>query len=173
MVNLKELKKAAIAEFGPLLEKAGFKHKLSKADKYGFRTTFVSDDRYVEIYANCHPRDYPPYFNVVLGEGSLESPDNDWNSVALWRMRSDPEDGSEYRIEAIKSIDDFVHSVRTDFELLAKGFLTGDLKAFHRIRAAQTKTREPYLIHKPDKNGRYRTRPEPESVRLKEKYSKE
>jgi hypothetical protein len=173
MIDLKKLQRAAVDGFKPLLEKSGFRLKTRKVDKHGFETVFVSDNRYIKLNANCHPRDYPPFFNIILGEGPLEMPESDWNSVALWRMGYGEQKTGEFLLEEVTDAKKFVLTAVRTLESLERGFLTGDLKAFRRVRAEQTQGRTPYLIHKPDKNGHYRTRQEPVSKRLKEKYSKE
>ena len=52
-----------------------------------------------------------------------------------------------------------IQIANADKELLkyADTFLRGDLTFFYETRSAQNKSREPYKIHTPDKEGNYKT----------------
>jgi hypothetical protein len=60
-----------------------------------------------------------------------------------------------------------------DLERYGGDFLAGDTTTFRRARAAQNRSREPYRIHAPDGKGGYRSRIDPESAELKERFSRE
>jgi hypothetical protein len=63
--------------------------------------------------------------------------------------------------------------VRDDLVRYAGDFLAGDLAAFRRVRAAQTRERAPYAIHTPDGRGGYSSAADQESAALKERFSRE
>src|SRR5688572_10593368 len=50
------------------------------------RRTYLNGDRYIEFFVNTHYRDEPVYGNVILGTGTTEWPDGDWNAIALWKL---------------------------------------------------------------------------------------
>lgn len=46
-----------------------------------FSVTYRNGERYLDIGASLHPRDYLYHFYLILGEGPDEMPESDWNSV--------------------------------------------------------------------------------------------
>jgi len=174
--ELQEFAKTAMNEFDACLASHGFVMVVKAIDKQLFRADYAFGQLYVSLVASRHPRDYPPYFNVVLGEGSLDWPERDWNSVALWRLANYVEhndEGSEFSLVQLDDTRALVSSARASLERYHCGFLDGDTQVFRRIRAEQTRQREPYKIHEPDGTGRYSMRYDPVSTDLKKTFSSE
>ncbi len=171
---IKELGKLALAIFREALAPYGFKRESKKTEEYFCNIVFVNGERYVKISSNIHPRDYPPYFNVVLGEGSREFVESDWNSIALWRLKNlmtNTDTGGEYNLETPDKLPELLEHAKAELLEFGTGFLTGDVELFRQARSEQNKGREPYKIHSPNKDGKYTVTDEPESVKMKEKYS--
>jgi len=159
----------------PTFEQFGFhKHRI-EIKKHSSTIIYRKDKQYLKISSNTHPRDYPNYYNIVLGEGDSEDFfEYDWNSIALWRLKKEinPElKVSEYEFPKDNGIE--LSLKNANFELLKYGltFLNGELELFHKSRKEQNRDREPYKIHSPDNNGNYQTSFEPKSVVQKKKYS--
>lgn len=154
-----------------------FERTKSKVDNDWASIFYLLVEMYVELNINVHPRDWPENYNIVLGEGTLEIPESSWNSIALWRLRQSKGDvaATWYELKNYPSVRDALVAMREDLFTHATDFLSGDLKAFRHTRAVQTREREPYKIHEPVSFGfgKYKVRYDPESVKLKEKYSKE
>jgi len=176
MIDFEKLKAAIVKEFDEPMKAAGFRRLRGKPDEYGFTVNYQSGQRYVSLRANTHPRDYPPSFNIILGEGSLEWPECDWNAVALWRMRNvleKNEVGTEFGLKDVTDPTTFASDARAQLEEFNGGFLEGNLSLFRKVRARQTREREPYRIFEPAGEGKYTERPDSESERLKERFSRE
>ena len=176
MIDIRSLKDAVVTEFDELLTKSGFRRIPGEPDEYGFTVNYQSGQRYVSLRANTHPRDYPASFNIILGDGSLEWPECDWNAVALWRMRNFLEKndrGTEFDLEKPADVAVLAAETRRQLEEFNGGFLDDDLKLFRKVRAQQNREREPYKIFEPAGEGKYTERPDSESERLKEKFSRE
>jgi hypothetical protein len=175
-MDLKVFNKTVGTIFDKPLAEHGFKLKRKKTEKLSCQRIYVNEDRYIKISGNVHPRDFPPHYNIVLGQGSYEWPDTDWNSVALWRIKKsiDPKlKAKEYSLELMDS-DKLGHSLtHAKNELLDYGqkFLTGDIEVFDKVRREQNKGRQPYKIYTPTYNGGQETTIDQESKDLKEKYS--
>ena len=129
---------------------------------------FRAGERYVEISASCHPRDGVPECRIVLGEGSNEWPECDWNSIALWRLRGQ---GGNYPFHSTNEIAEVLVRMRDDLLQYATDFLTGDTDRFLEQRAAQNRDREPYKVYSPQSDGSYRMAYDPESQELKNRFS--
>jgi hypothetical protein len=175
IVDLEEFARSALREFEHPLADRGFELLSHKVERDSFRADYRAGLRYVSVRAYADPREAPPYFNVVLGEGSLEWPEADWNAVALWRMRNvleGDEEGAEYELGSGPLLPLLTQAVN-DLERYGGEFLEGDTTRFRRARASQNRSREPYKIHAPDGKGGYRTRVDPESAELKERFSRE
>jgi hypothetical protein len=169
-----EFGKLALAMFKDALASHGFKRESKKTEQYFCEIVFVNGERYVKISANIHPRDFPPYFNVVLGEGPREFLESDWNSIALWRLKNlitSTDTGSEYSLETPDKLPELLDRAKAELLEFGQGFLRGDLEQFRKARSEQNRRREPYKIHSPDSDGHYTVSDEPESVKMKEKYS--
>jgi hypothetical protein len=174
-LGLKEFAELVQEGFDGFLASQGFERVSSKLERNSFRADYRSGTRYVSIRANTDPRDDPPHFNLILGEGSLEWPEADWNAIALWHLRNfleQAEEGAEYELRNA-SVTALIEQAADDLVKYGGGFLSGDTTAFKQARSVQNKSREPYTIHEPDGQGGYRTRIDPESARLKAKFSRE
>ena len=157
----------------PWLAGFGFSQGETEVDRWAARVSFTNAERYVYLSASSDPRDPPSHCNVVIGEGTLEWPEVDWNGVALWRVARDQGDRSAswYPFEAGVAGADVVGRMRADLERHALAFLHGDVSSFRRVRAEMNRGREPYTIHKPNGDGTYRTEVDSESVALKARFS--
>jgi hypothetical protein len=172
--QMKEFGKLALAIFEETLAHHGFKRESMKTERYFCDIVFGNGERYVKISANIHPRDYPPYFNVILGEGGRDFLESDWNSIALWRLKNliqKTDTGSEYGLENPDKLPDLLEQAKSDLLQFGETFLSGDTEFFRQARSEQNKDRPPYKVHSPDENGKYTVSDEPESVKMKEKYS--
>jgi hypothetical protein len=167
--------KLATTAFKEPLANHGFRFESVKTEAYSCEVVFVNAARYIKIAANSHPRDAPPSFNVVLGEGGRDFFESDWNSVALWRLKNlmlQSEAGSEYRLGSLESTPALIELALADLLEFGAGFLNGDLEAFRKTRSIQNTSRTPYQIYAHDNDGRYYVASdEPESAKMKEKYS--
>jgi len=180
-MDLSEFADAVESAFGPLLQGYGFSLQSRQVERCFCTVTYVNEPRYVQIKANMHPVDHPSYFNVVLGEGKTESPEGDWNAVALWHMKklvSPSEQAGSYYFSDIDDdpfIEDEELVIRScaDLEKFHGGFLTNDLKLFRQVRVQQNRDREPYKIYTPDSTGRYTVADDTESADLKNRFSTE
>lgn len=174
--ELKKFKKAAIKQFHDLLISKGFKPKKRRIEDWSCEIVYTASDdrRYVGIESSMHPRDYPYFFNVVLGEGSLDWPEADWNGIALWRiinLKTGENKAKEYNLSDGKQIEDLMIQSRNDFEKYCIDFLDGNLESFYAARKKQNTEREPYKIHKPTSDGKYTIEYDKVSEKLKKKFS--
>lgn len=157
----------------PWLADFGFFPGAREVSRYGASLAFINDVRYVRLYVNVEPRDPPRYCSVVLGEGSLEWPEVDWNGVALWRLARDQGESefSEYPLETEAAVPDLVERMREDLERYGLRFLQGDVAAFRRVRAETNRARAPYRIYRPIDDGSYASEVDPKSAELKARFS--
>jgi hypothetical protein len=175
-MDLKTFNSTVGTIFDKQLAEYGFKLKRKKTEKLFCARIYTTSDRYLKITASIHPRDFPPHYNIVLGQGSFEWPECDWNSVALWRIKNsiDPKTSpKEYSLEQM-DLEKLEHSLaHAKNELLNYGhqFLVGETEFFTSVRSAQNRDREPYKIHSPTANGGLETIIDKESKALKEKFS--
>ena len=171
---MKEFETIALTAFEDALASHGFKRESKKTEQYFCEIVFVNGERYVKISANSHPRDFPPHFNIVLGEGPREFLESDWNSIALWRLKNfitSTNTGSEFNLETPAKLPRLLDRAKAELLEFGADFLSGDVALFRQARSEQNRGREAYKIHSPDKNGKYTVADEPESVNMKEKYS--
>jgi hypothetical protein len=166
------------AAFGPVLGEHGFAPLECDISSTTARQVFASGARYVEVSANLEPRDAPHYCAVTLGEGNRSWPERDWNAVPLWRMIADiepahvPADRDPYGIAGTPEVEPVLGRMAADLREYGGDFLRGDLGRFYRLRAEQTRAREPYTIWSPDRSGQHRPRPDPVSAELKARFGK-
>lgn len=125
--------------------------------------------RYIEITANCDPRDGDPDCRVILGEGSNDWPDRDWNAIALCELRGT---GGTYPISSVRKIPSILGVMGRELQIDGKDFLEGNLERFYEKRAARTHQREPYKIYVPKGDGTWEMIIELESWKLKKRYSR-
>lgn len=130
---------------------------------------YRSSEQYIEITADCHFRDGDPECRVILGVGSNEWPECDWNRIALWRLSGT---NSNYPFGTPNDIPKVLRKMLHDLLYYAKDFLNGDLAHFLETLATQTREREPYKTYSPQSDGSYETIIDPESQALKERYTK-
>ncbi len=177
----KTFKKTIINEFDGYLQAVGFKKIRHQANDDGFTIIYRCGERYISFSASLHPRDYPFFFSISLGEGSNDFPKSDWNAIPIFLIIKsesliDFEKCKEmFSIEYKISQDEITQKIKASRELLekyGKAFLSNDLDEFRKLRAEQNKDREPYKIYSPQKDGKYKMEYEKQSNELKEKYSK-
>ncbi len=137
-------------------------------DSWHCSRTYRSGERYIEITASCHPRDGGPECRVILGDGSHEWPDRDWNAIALWRLIGK---GGNYCFKRVEDLDALLPKMSSDLLSEATDFLQGDVARFTAKRKEQNRGRTPYTIHEPQPDGSYSSRPDPESEDLKSRFS--
>jgi len=159
----------------PTVEKFGFARHRTEIETYSTTIIFRKDKLYIKVNSSTYPKDYPFFYNIVLGEGDSEDFfEFDWNSIALWYLKKEIEPKLEVKEYEFPIGEKVKYSLKNaNEELLKYGitFLTGDLNLFHDTRKKLNKDREPYKIHSPSKNGSYETTDEPKSVEQKKKYS--
>jgi len=174
-VFLKQFGQVIKDNFDPLLVNMGFKFESAKVDQYSFESIWQKNNQYIIVQANMNPRDYPAYWNILLGEGSVAWPERDWNQVALWRFmkKLGQISAKEYSLVDMQ-IDKFHYqavAARGDLEKFGESFLKGNLELFYKLRNLVNKDREPYKIYSPGKDGKYQMAYDPESEKLKKKFS--
>ena len=161
--------------FSPTVEQFGFVRHRTEIETYLTIIIFRKDEQYIKISGSTYPTDYPYYYNIVLGEGDSEDfLEWDWNSVALWRLKTKIDATAkpqEYEFPFRDKVKLSVSNANKELLKYADTFLNGDLILFYETRSEQNKGREPYKIHTPDKNGKYTTTDEQTSVEQKKKYS--
>ena len=159
----------------PTLETFGFVRHRTEIETYSSTIIFRKDRQYIKISGSTYPMDYPYSYNIILGDGDSEDFfEWDWNSIALWRLKNkiDPAiKANEYQFPLGDKVKYSVENAKKELIKYGTSFLNGDLTLFLETRSEQNKNREPYKIHKPDKNGNYITTDEPTSVEQKKKYS--
>jgi len=164
----------ALKVFLEPLERHGFALEATETDREFCRLTFVNGERYVRIAASIHPLDLPHEFSVVLGEGSREFLEADWNSIALWRVRNlieGGDTGSNYSLQKRGRVPELLDQAKDELLEFGMDFLGGDLTDFRQARSDQNRQRQPYQVYSPDENGVYAAADEPESAKMKAKYS--
>ena len=152
----------------------GFKLQAKKIEQYFCNVIYKKGDNYVKIFANIHWHDYPSYYNVILGNGKIEWPDDDWNSIALWYVKKhlDPSSNAkEYSLLKFDGIEFSLENACKELEKYGSDFLNGNLDTFKKIRAEVNQEREPYKITIPQGDGTYKTTYDKTSEDLKNKNS--
>jgi hypothetical protein len=163
----------------------GFKRTARKIERHFCSHTYLKElapepDHYLKVAVNTYFLDAPNYVSITLGEGSIEWPECDWNGIALWQMieQYDPErirkaQGDLYGLRYLEELGSVLRAAAVDLFQYGRGFLSGDLSLFRKIRAEITRSRKPYSIWVPDpKTGRYREETDEESRQLKERFSR-
>jgi hypothetical protein len=153
-----------------LLTEFGFTHAEHKEAPLAVSHTFVSGERYVRLAVSFNPRDQPFVCLVSLGEGSRNLPEADWNAIPLVRVL--PHDANLcVTLDGTESVDRAIDAILHGLAESALDFLKGDLARFNALRSDQNRERKPYRIYEPDPAGNYRYRLDPESERLKGRFS--
>ncbi len=174
-MNEKQFKKfitLAVDIFEESLMFYKFKLKSKEIKSYFCNIVFVNGERYITISANIHHRDNPPYFNIILGEGSLDFCEVDWNSIALWRLKNlilKNDSGKEYSLESVCKLSKLLEHSRDELLKFGDSFLKGDVKLFRQVLFEMNKSRQSYKIYSINKNGNYSVNDDPISVIMKNK----
>ena len=129
---------------------------------------YRAGDRYIEITADCHFRDGEPECRLILGHGSNEWPECDWNKIALWRIKGS---GANYPFRSSDGIPKLLRTMLSELQHHAHDFLSGDLERFFDARAVQSREREPIKTYSPQPDGSYKTTIDPVTQALKDRYS--
>ena len=177
----KAFRTAISQTFDSYLETFGFKRTRNEANRDGFSIIYRNGESYVYFGGTLHQRDHPFYFWLSFGRGSDQMPECDWNSTALWRMIQavNLEDHEEHA--SLYDIPDDITSAQIKKKILilkrlceqyGSGFLGDDLSLFEKVRATMNKDREPYKVYSPNSDGTYSMDYDPQSSKLKDKYSK-
>lgn len=159
----------------PAVEKFGFVRHRTEVEKHFTTIVFRKKNNYIKVSGTTYPTDYPYYYNIVLGEGDSEDFfEWDWNSVALWRLKTkiDPKaKAEEFQFPYGDNVKYSVANAVNELLKYADTFLHGDMTLFYEARSEQNKNRDPYKTHTPGEDGTYKTNDEPKSVEQKRKYS--
>lgn len=159
----------------PTVEKFGFIRHRTEIETHFTTITFRKGKQYIKISGSTYPTDYPYSYNIILGEGdSEEFLEYDWNSIALWRLKTkiDPAaKAKEYEFPLGTKVKYNVSNANKELLQYGATFLNGELPLFYETRSEQNRGRESYKIHTPDNNGKYTTTEDPTSAEQKRKYS--
>lgn len=159
----------------PTVEQFGFSRHRTEIETHFTNILFRKDKQYIKVSGSTYPTDNPYYYNIILGEGNSEDfLEWDWNSIALWKIKSkiDPTiKAKEYEFPLGDKVKFSVTNSNKELLKYADTFLLGNLTLFYETRSEQNKGREPYKIYTPDKNGKYTTTDDPTSIEQKKKYS--
>jgi hypothetical protein len=172
--TLERFKKIVLDNFSDFLRQYNFNCTKERKEQYFYEIIYTKQKLYIKFVINIKPEDYPPYFNVVLGEGSIDWPDADWNSIALWHYLKQVKEGDiikNYSTEGLSKLNESLKIAKEDLTKFGKDFLKGDLASFYQIRKNINQKREPYKIYTKNKDGSYLEKYDDESVKLKEKYT--
>ena len=167
------------AEFKAPLAKFGFTpvRGTSGQTKVAARRIYRTGDLYVRVSATTHPMDGPAHCTLVLGEGSHEFPDADWNAVALWQLAegpaAPPPTEEPYLLPDIGQLPSVLKLMNVDLQRTGADFLAGDLRHFRAVRARVVAARTPYKIWSPAPGGRYSMTEDAESTALRTRYAAE
>jgi hypothetical protein len=171
-IILKQFRTKIIESFDEILKDYGFIVESKKMENDSCNVIFSNGKLYIRISATTNPRDYPfNSFNIVLGEGSLEFPESDWNSTSLWRIKNFIQKDSIESEYSLKNLDNEIKKAKNDLLEYGLEFLKLNLDLFNAVRKLQNQQREPYKIHLPNKDGKYIQKVESVSSKLKKKYS--
>ncbi|WP_379968023.1 hypothetical protein [Epilithonimonas sp. UC225_85] len=157
-----------------LLSKYDFKLSNEQLEKNYIEFIYRKEDLYVKFEVSFHPRDFPYYFRIILGEGSLDFPESDWNSTALWRIGQLSNPSSQagyYTIENISDVKEILNNALEDLENIGADFLQGNLAKFIIARKNQNINREPYKMYSKNKDEKYQFEYDSKIVELKRKYT--
>lgn len=159
----------------PTVESFGFVKDSIEIKQYSTNIIFRKGKLYIKISSSTYPRDQPYFYNLILGEGDSENfYEFDWNSIALWRLKTKINaraKAKEFKFPYGDKVKFSVINANNELVKYADSFLHGELTIFYEIRSQQNKNREPFKIHTPDKDGNYQTTDDPKSVEQKKKYS--
>src|SRR5881392_827771 len=108
----------------PFLDEYGFRCVRDHVTPNSASLSFANDDRYVALSLSFDPRDAPHACRVILGEGSLEMPECDWNGIGLWRLVDEPRT-NPVEIKGIDDVDSALAEVLMQLQQAAPDFLRG------------------------------------------------
>jgi len=159
---------------GPEIEKFGFNRHRTETKEYSSVIIWRRENQYIKVDSTTYPTDYPFFYSLVFGEGDSENFfEYDWNGASLTCFINKLEDVKSFEPD-FPTKDNMKNSITQtliDLQKYGQTFLNNDLTLFYQIRSDINKSREPYKIHSPDKDGNYKTTYEPISVEQKKKYS--
>jgi len=159
---------------GPAIEKFGFIRHRTETKEYSSVIIWRRNNQYVKVDSTTYPTDYPFYYSLVFGVGDSENFfEYDWNGASLTLFKNKIEQTNIYTPDfpTNDKMKESITQTLFDLEKYGQTFLNNDLTLFYEIRSNLNKNREPYKIHTPDKNGKYKTTYDQTSVEQKRKYS--
>jgi len=159
----------------PEILKFGFKKYTTKNEEYYTNLVFRKSNQYIRIEGTNYPRDYPYFWNIILGEGSSDDFfEYDWNSVALWHLKNKIENeicNKEYPFPTENELSYSILNAKNELLKFGQSFLLGNLELFYEVRKEINQKRETYKIHSPDGIGGYIVSNEPKSELMKRKFT--
>ncbi|MHB1049997.1 MAG: hypothetical protein ACYC09_07960 [Bacteroidota bacterium] len=171
-ILLKQYRIKIIETFEEMLKDYGFDLTTKKMDKESCTIIFCKDKLYIRFSATTHPRDYPSNsFNIILGEGELDFPESDWNSIPLSAIKNYKQKNSIVSEYSLKYLDREIKKAKSDLLEFGLDFLKLKLKLFHDTRKYHNQQREPYKIYSPNNIGKYTEAVDSVSSKLKRKFS--
>ena len=169
----KRFAESVLTIFSPTVEQFEFKLHKKEVKKYSATIVWKKKNQYVKVNSTTYPPD-GLYYNIILGEGDSDDFfEYDWNSVAIWALAKITEPKAKLGSYdfPFDDVELNVKNANQDLIMYGEDFLKGDLTIFYEARKKINKKRQPYKIHKPDKNGVYSTEEDPKSARKKKRYS--
>jgi predicted HNH restriction endonuclease len=160
--------KAAFTIFDKVLMDYGFKVGRKKISKFSIDKVYTNGDRYVRLFVEVDSSSYPPPLNIILGQGSIEWPDCDWNAIGFWRLKKELMTAEIEEKDEISTSD--LNKLAIELITYAEGFLKGDLTLFYKLRKEQNINREPYKVSRQTEDGGQELTIDEKSIQLKEKY---
>lgn len=129
------------------IESFGFERTKTKIKKYVTEIIYKKDNRYIKISGSTYPTDYPYCYNIIFGEGDSENfPENDWNSIALWKLKKLIEPDSkakEYEFPFNEKVQFSIENANIELLRFGITFLNGEMEKFYEVRKEQNAIREP------------------------------
>ncbi len=173
---VKKFYKVIKDNFDDFLSSKGFEFRSEVVDQYFFDRSYRKGSQYIKITASIHPQDIPYFWNILLGEGSSEMPESDWNTIVLWRLMRHLGKSSAREFSLVdKKTDELMEDVRSaknDLERFGKSFLDGDLSIFYEVRSSVNQDRALYQKSTVEDDGSFKVVDDEEAKKLKEKFIK-
>ncbi|MDX5396492.1 MAG: hypothetical protein LPK21_09855 [Hymenobacteraceae bacterium] len=153
-IDLAQFAALAAEIIAPVLAEAGFVPGQLELTTTYCLLPYLHQNRYIIVKADAHPGN--SYFNILLGEGTPEWPDAEWQSVALWRVqqaKAPATNAGEYALTGSKDITPVLQQAATDLKTYASDFLKGDATLVKQLRNDQVKEQQPFKLAQKDKKG--------------------
>lgn len=158
----------------PEIKKFGFNRHRTETKEYSSVIIWRRENQYIKVDSTTYATDYPFFYSLVFGEGDSENFfEYDWNVASLTCFKNKLEDVKCFEPD-FPTKDNMKKSITQtliDLQKYGQTFLNNDLTLFYQVRSDINKSREPYKIHSPDKDGNYKTTDEQICVEQKKKCS--